>query len=242
MRDRPIIFSAPMVRALLAGAKTQTRRVLKAGIRLADDLASETMEDLELRGWGTYRDAAGRAVIAKPPFAVGDRLWVRESYWIATKYSYGTTPGGGEVDPPALEHRSGDPVFYAADGAPPNCHNRHYGPQGLRNGAYAAPDPYAVWQRYPSIHMPRWAARITLAVTDVRVERLQAISGADTIAEGVECTTCAAMAKSACGKMGCPASRLIFSELWNSINGPGAWEANPWVVALTFTVEPDRVR
>jgi len=89
----------------------------------------------------------------------------------------------------------------------------------------------------PSIHMPRWASRLTLTVTDVRVQRLQDISAADSIAEGVECETCAAMAQSACHGKGCFSSLADFRALWNSLHGPDAWDANPWVVALTFTVE-----
>lgn len=91
----------------------------------------------------------------------------------------------------------------------------------------------------PSIHMPRWASRLTLTVTDVRVERLQDISEADAIAEGCPVSTMpGTIGHPLCpvgfNEMGTPI--YWFRELWNSINGPDAWDANPWVVALTFDV------
>ena len=89
----------------------------------------------------------------------------------------------------------------------------------------------------PSIHMPRWASRLTLTVTDVLVQRLQDISAADSIAEGVECETCAAMGQSACHGRGCFASIDAYRTLWNSLHGPAAWDANPWCVAVSFTVQ-----
>lgn len=89
-------------------------------------------------------------------------------------------------------------------------------------------------KRRVAIHMPRWASRLTLVVTGVKVERLQSISPADTIAEGAQCPTCEAMGSSACARMGCFASMQAFRDLWNSIHGPDAWDANPWVICLTF--------
>lgn len=192
MADRPIIFSGPMVRALLAGRKTQTRR-----------LATSPLANVE----------------------VGDRLWARESWWVATRYSYGTTPGGSDLPPPPLAQRGGDPVHYAADGDPPNCVNRHHGPEGLRGGWFAAPDPYAVWHRKPSIHMPRWASRLTLVVEALRFERLQEISAADAEAEGTE--------RGSMSWIG------AYHALWDSLhNCEGErWADDPAVVALTFRVE-----
>lgn len=221
MTDRPILFSAPMVRALLEGRKTQTRRTLKP---------------LPNRTIFFNPQIAGKEQFQKPRYAVGDRLWVREAWWIATCYSYGSTPGGDEVSPAPLAYRRSDPIHCAADGNPPNCANKHYGPNGLRpgSGAFAAPDPYAVWIKKSSIHMPRWASRLTLIVADVRVQRLQDISKADAIAEGVEKDSDGwrdyMLPQTRC----CVSPTGSFQTLWNHINGPDSWNANPWVAAYTF--------
>ena len=87
----------------------------------------------------------------------------------------------------------------------------------------------AVGSWRPSIHMPRWASRLTLIVTDVRVQRLQEISSADAIAEG-----CPPYANSATIDCDTPNPRDDFKRLWNGIHGPGAWDANPWVAAISF--------
>ncbi|MCH2238771.1 MULTISPECIES: hypothetical protein [Sphingomonadales] len=244
MSDRPILFSAPMVRALLAGTKTQTRRVLKP--QPARKIIPCHFSDT---GWANATaDELGCTCepFPSPRFAVGDRLWVKESWWIATRYSYGTTPGGDELPPPQLAYRRGDPVHYAADGNPPNCANRHYGPDGLRGRMFAAPDPYAVWHRKVSIHMPRWASRLTLTVTDVRVERLQDISRDDAIAEGL--THKAGVIEPDWWMLPEPLHQgrwlspvAAYRFLWNEINGPGAWDANPWVVAVSFEVRKGKI-
>lgn len=190
-----------MVKALLSGRKSQTRRVLKP-----------QPGGLEARPLGfvgvparfafteVHPGGSNWTHYAKVPYAPGDRLYVREAF------SYETL----DVD------RNGFmPPWYWADGSPDT-------------GDFTRPKP--------SIHMPRWASRITLTVTDVRVQRLQEISALDSIAEGVECPTCVAMATSACNRRGCFASIAEYRDLWNSLHGPDAWAANPWVVALTFTV------
>ncbi|RVM80501.1 hypothetical protein [Sinorhizobium meliloti] len=245
MADRPILFSAPMVRALLAGRKTQTRRTLGQFdvFRLADG-SEAPVSCLQIEGEPLPRVTVGRVVTErKLKAAVGDRLWVKESWWIATMYSYGTTPGGCEISPPPLAHRNRDPVHYDADGNPPNVGNRTYGPEGLRGGSFAAPDPYAVWLKKPSIHMPRWASRITLLVTDVRVERLQDISEEDAKAEGV--SQLASPDKDGRrhftvpgheAPIDEPTAKRAYAILWDWINGAGEWHKNPWVAAYTFKV------
>ncbi len=209
MTDRPILFSAPMVRALLAGRKTQTRRAAKfvqpdgdgwhirnagGGILGADDDA--------VRVYGP--DYA--------PFAVGDRLWVKETWRAHRRWD--------EQKPSEILATSR--VWHEADRD--NCD---------QHGKIRV-----------SIHMPRWTSRITLLVSDVRVERLQDCSEADAIAEGIEGFACIggnAWRDYSGGEgfnvrdRGTPACRS-YATLWDSINGPGAWEANPWVVAVTFEV------
>lgn len=193
MTDRPIIFSAPMVLALLAGRKTQTRRL---AWRYREVVAPD--------------DSEGFLRIATPWQRVrpGDRLWVREAWAQACELD--------EDDKPATELMT----YYRADGEP---FSRYLDPSTdeWRDGIK--------WS--PSIHMPRSASRITLTVTDVRVQRLQEISEDDAGAEG---------ARVAYGEPFDPASaptdRRRFELLWNHLHGPDAWKANPHVVALTFTV------
>lgn len=199
MAERPILFSAPMVRAILSGSKTQTRRIVKS--QFAQDAVPAEMCAETAEGWQTighsglwWCDAAGAAEDAiRCPYGIpGDRLWVRETHapqadcWGAWHNWMGLSRTG----PKPIIH-------YAADGG----------------------DPFIERWR-PSIHMPRWASRITLEVTSVRVERLQNISAADAIAEGPEPH---------------PAGPVCaFSSLWRSINGVESWVQNPWVWVIEF--------
>jgi hypothetical protein len=193
MTDRPIIFSGPMVRALIDGRKTQTRRVLKPQPGELDNVFRD--------GGGHWHvtDSQGAWMSElRIPYAPGDRLWVRES-----------------------AHIDGREVNYRTDSE--------------AGGANASG-----WGWRSPIHMPRWASRLTLTVTDVRVQRLQQIRFTDTLAEGVEETDFYAKRHRACleQNVGCGSVSFdSFADLWNSIHGPDAWDANPWVVALTFTVE-----
>jgi hypothetical protein len=182
MADRPIIFSAPMVWALLDERKTQTRRVLKPPYG--------TLEYL--------RDGTWRPICIK--FFPGNRLYVREqcATWVGD-----------------LQH-----AVYRADATEEEWENlRHDAKLGL-------------WKLRPSIHMPRWASRLTLTVTDVRAQRLQEISEGDARAEGAA----PQLEDQPQAIPGMDGHRGDFRDLWNSIHGPGAWDANPWVCALTFTV------
>lgn len=221
MTDRPILFSAPMVRALLAGRKRQTRRILKLQpIQFAIDDAGTLCDVgcLHAEGERLPRITLGRVVtLQELPYAIGDQLWVRESWRTLQK-----------VDCLKPCHLADDrsKVTYEAD--PEN-----------RNPLWA------FGKLRPSLFMPRWASRLTLLVTDVRVERLQNISRDDAMAEGIVQTW---------GDFGGspPAWALREGEdeshfydnrtsvenfrlLWESINGPDAWTANPWVVAVSFT-------
>ncbi|MCT8970607.1 hypothetical protein [Microbaculum marinisediminis] len=224
-KTRPILFSGPMVRAILHGRKTQTRRVLKP----------QPPADMALVGIYAPKLTAVFGYVApdadcKIPlrYIPGDLLWVRESVWQSARYP-GTLPSG---EPEPTSWLWGRRIHYAIDGNPPNVPNRHY-PEAFRNGAFAAPDPDAVWLKRPSIHMPRWASRLTLRVTDVRVQRVQDITKAHAIAEG--CAGCL-------GPNPCfpdewdPSPDEEFRDLWERLNAPRGfgWEANPWVAAITF--------
>lgn len=249
--ERPVLFSAPMVRAILAGTKTQTRRVLKEivppppamdAIRPAnkavhptpylDSYCGDRKTEANPRGmsnrwcWWTRDDRQGL-----PTFGVrwvpGDRLWVRETW-------------GFNPDHPSV------PEFacFRAD-------------RGHEHDAY---------KKVPAIHMPRWASRITLEVTKVRVERVQSISEEDAIAEGLIAQegdggrpgsgykwtglgyhggtfnrhggptfhTPDFDSRCSCHMRGPTPAQCAYRDLWEHINGAGSWDANPFVIALTF--------
>lgn len=203
MVDRPIIFSASMVRALLDGRKTQTRRVLKpqpSGIAQAERIAPKS--------WRIFPESDRCSIDFKaPPYAPGDRLWVRET-WCRVS------------DNPMSEIAtlaSGDGIAYRA----------------------TDDDEMSIPPRWRSpIFMPRWASRLTLTVTDVRLQRLQEISEADALAEGIQPFGPVFSVEKADGFTACgTTARAAFATLWNSLHGPDAWNANPWVAAISFTVQ-----
>lgn len=174
---RPILFSAPMVRAILDGRKTQTRRICKdkRGPSLADDCP--------------YGEAP-------------NHMWVREA-WAPCVVNEQLTLYRAGCDSINLQ-------IHAFNGT--------------------------IWK--PSIHMPKWRSRITVQITDVRVQRLQEISEEDAIAEGVR-----AFIEDGCGVYEdyihgrgtwCMSARGSFASLWESINGHGSWEKNPYVWTISF--------
>lgn len=218
MSDHPILFSAPMVRALLAGTKTQDRRVAKIttimGDRLAVDSPDESLVELEpgefRRGIFHYASTAALSGPYRLRYKVGDRLWVKEAgNWRG--------PIKNEIGGGSLGFR-----FYAADS---------------ERGRSEFFDDV----NRPAISMPRWASRITLTVTDVRVQRLQDISEDDAIAEGVDLeryvpvSDAAGMHASGEAEPTNPIEE--YRDLWVHINGHGSWEANPWVMAVSFDVQ-----
>lgn len=206
MTDRPILFSAPMVRALLDGRKTQTRRLLRNPEYYGcptGDCPHNTQAECNV--------AMQENALPDVLYAPGDRLWVKET-WRTWKDCDRIKP----VDLPQF----GAPVFFEADRD--NC-DRH-------------------GKARVSIHMPRWASRLTLTVTDVRVQRLHQISDDDALAEGIYFDRIGYTAGHMGGIGGCnqewsASPEIAFRNLWRLINGPEAWDANPWVVALTFDVE-----
>jgi len=207
MTDRPILMSAPMVRACLDGSKTQTRRAIKKQPDAALVSAARLVDKVWC--WLSGHDGSiaakilghGRCPYGQP----GDRLWVRETW--------------------AYNPDFGHNIHFICYRADPGCE-------------------YDVPKWRPSIHMPRGACRIELEVAGVRVERLQEISEADAIAEGIE------PIKSYPGRWknylapsmwdvpllmsACTEPWLSYGSLWDSINGAGAWDANPWVWVVEF--------
>lgn len=219
MKERAILFSGRMVRAILEGRKTQTRRLVKPQpiidgpvswwpdnskpehAFIGDgDLQIKLLEDASCPYGYAYADGSK------------DRLWVRETW-------------------AALDREFEDPeVIYRADYRP-------------GTGIYASPcncgwcddgENHAKWR--PSIYMPRWASRINLEITGVRVERLQDITTSDIAAEGVD----NGKSNAKMGDRHDAMQRIAFEELWDSINGDrAAWSSNPWVWVVDFArVQP----
>ncbi|EKT4472993.1 hypothetical protein QEM11_003896 [Pseudomonas putida] len=240
-KERPILFSGPMVRAILEGRKTVTRRIVKATKSHADGII---MLD-HGKGWWPFNmfgdsevDSDGMEYqIPCPHGKPGDRLWVRET-WFCDHFEVMRGPYLKPADLNVTDAREDGTLVYAADGLTP----------------YEADQP--AWK--PSIHMPRWASRILLEVTDVRVERLQDISDDQARSEGMlswtfeecdgdprlggqPCTTTNwhwEPQENECDGYGC--AEYAFAGLWKAINGESAWDANPWVWVVEFkVVEPD---
>ena len=207
MKERPILFSGPMVRAILEGRKTQTRRVVKPQ-------PPRQLFGIDGNDFNTYvlasrdnPDEPDWSFSVRCPYGgVGDRLWVRET-WQINHVLYDRAP-----IPKAHPVEFGSPVdmLYRADG--------EFSEQ------FEIDEGGSVWR--PAIHMPRWASRITLEITGVRVERVAGITHKDAHAEGIAL------------EPGRETEHLItdFRALWNSINELRgySWDTNPWVWAITF--------
>lgn len=231
MTDRPIIFSAPMVQALLAGRKSQTRRLLKPQPAYRDDVPTKLVWQVR-KNSGIFNfddDQFRRHAPMLCPYAPGDRLYVREAHSLHRAH-------GQYFKTPAEDHGerwgpwSGLPIAVSPD----KTRVAYY-----REGFDRSGPPK--WR--PSIHMPRWASRITLTVTEVRVQRLQEISEADAVAEGCEATGWMPSYGNP-DNAGCEESipaTDAYASLWNSLHGPEAWDANPWVVAISFTVDRQNI-
>ncbi|WJN61309.1 hypothetical protein [Pseudomonas sp. SO81] len=223
MKERPILFSGAMVRAILEGRKTVTRRAVK-GHQIPKENPTETDPTLRWTAvgqkhhrWGFVVPGATEEACASalgtmgvcPYGKPGDRLWVRET-WARV----------GNVDPGYLTYRS----------TYPKCL-----PPGLEN---VPADIHDIGERWrPSIHMPRAACRIVLEITAVRVERLRDISGDQALAEGIYSNPAMNGMYTADGdlhtsKHDGPVE--AFAKLWESINGAGSWAANPWVWVVEF--------
>ncbi|WP_312663622.1 hypothetical protein [Pantoea sp. CTOTU49201] len=221
MRERGIIFNTEMVRAVLEGRKTQTRRIMKVQpesnqLGLLRITASTKRSDIGKYHWAES-NATGNHVRSKlfacPYGAVGDRLWVRET-WSEDFANY----------------YPNDRVWYAADD------DRRLDIEvvdGVRGIFSPESNVHVPFRWHPSILMPRWASRITLEITGVRVERLNSISEADAKAEGIKASKPWSGLDGCVGSGGTPAAER-FESLWQSIYGVESWQANPWVWVVEF--------
>ena len=232
MKERPILFSAPMVNAILDGRKTMTRRVMKLQPSMRPDLFNgDVAKEMAGSAW------KGQTLAVWPgesefdycdchcPYgAPGDLLWVREAH-----ATVNTAEG------PALAYRSDSAIRTWREFSETFGADYGVGPS-MNYDAY--PGEYCMWwedllrgepdHRWkPSIHMPRWASRITLEVTDVRVERLQEISRKDAISEGCPFEHPTGVAANTDPKR-------WYSKLWDEINGTGSWASSPWVWVVEF--------
>jgi hypothetical protein len=215
MKERPIPFTSPMVRAILAGAKTQTRRVVK-------DQPPPNCSFLTQAKTGQYPD--NRARWGWTDGATVDYSW---HPWIGDEPAWQTCPYGQPGDRlwvrEAVERY---PIPNLLTGEPTNDYGGRYVADG-EPVLTQKPDIPGFDIRWwysrntcPPIHMPRWASRITLEITEVRVQRLQEISEEDAKAEG----------------FGPRSARALFCGMWDTIHGNGAWRANPWIWALSLRV------
>jgi len=258
VKERPILFSAPMVRAILDGRKTQTRRIMKPQPEEFKFHDGTTQWRWRTRDGDLIACASGDNPNFYSPYGMpGERLWVRETFWAkhdsewdemsGTTIDWGAKIGGDDEN-----HNAG--IDYCATPScmnPPKCANEEtvcphtdtpvpgewwLSPPNNWNGE----DDYhgcgewvflpwdKPWSKKASIYMPRWASRITLEITDVRVQRVQDISPADCIAEGISKRP-----------RSCPFpwhvyAKEDFQSLWRDIHGKDSWAANPWVWAIAF--------
>jgi len=211
MKDKPILMSAPMVRATLDGSKTQTRRIAKPShgkrwLANSDNLIADCA-------------VAGIDLIC--PFGKpGDLLWVRETSLpdFPKEFSYYDNTW---QEVPAKYRKPKHCIYKATwDGFE------------------------LIWK--PSIHMPRWASRLTLEITDVRIERLNDISEKDAVAEGIEPFENGWInyihEQRGYAGTGYETNPIdSYASLWESINGSGSWDKNPWVWVISFKVHKQNI-
>ncbi len=213
MTEKPILFSATMIRAILDGRKSQTRRIMKpqpvGPVFIATDPKTPRY-CLPYNETLTMGGLAMRCPYGQP----GDRLWVRETC-------------RAEELPSGLDgvRYLADEGFLPIDDTPEAgdawVDLRYYGKRA---------SPVAPVKTVPAIHMPRWASRITLEITGIRMERLQDISESDALAEGWDRRD----DLTSDDEVHREAAREWFMDIWESINGPGSWCANPWVWVVEF--------
>lgn len=235
MKERGMIFNGEMVRAILDGRKTQTRRIMKPqpepcprGGHWWPSNMFKTMLHVEeemQNGKGGWGGLVGDAC----PFGdVGDRIWVREAYRFPASLDDVSPTGVGEMAVATGYRKPWAPTFYEFTGTFSD---------GWK-GFETPPKVSGAGKLRPSIHMPRWASRILLEITNVGVQRLQDISSGDAVREGicqlpVSGRYCLSPGDQYFGGAS-HSAKEVYSWLWSSIYGEESWKANPWVWVISF--------
>ncbi|ECG6338366.1 TPA: hypothetical protein P5L79_002824 [Salmonella enterica subsp. enterica serovar Concord] len=207
MSERGMIFNAEMVNAILSGRKTQTRRPIKWKQTRFTEIAER--DDGSLWPWAEDCERGGDIWFACPYGEIGDRIWVRETWQVIHDH----------IDESShVEYRTYAPsIPKEKDRYWHTVYAEHFGDESREDRGFP-------WR--PAIHMPRWASRILLEITDVRVERLRGLSEEDAKSEGI--------IPSAGGVLPGWEYRINFRDLWMDIYGTDNWEANPWVWVIEF--------
>jgi hypothetical protein len=258
MKERPILFSASMVRALLEGRKTQTRRVVKPQPKPAtvDCVSLDSAYPDKPWCWlAQWLDEAGKPLgleesgkqhggwpdcsdqFACPYGNPGDWLWVRETWrprsWYPNSHVVQLRADMKSIDIDVPDASNGEAwIDRMLERCSDECIAAGIGADDDGNFQWDGEDNNPIKWR-PSIFMPRWASRITLEITGVRVQRLQEISEGDCYAEGVS-DSWPLDNLPYLSPFGGRAVKNNYAHLWESINGPASWAANPFVWAVSF--------
>lgn len=236
MKDTPILYTGPMVRSVLADRKTMTRRVTKP--QFAPDAIPVEVPATTPEGWlapghsGLWWDDCQANIdeAIRCPYGIpGDRLWVKETFYARGRWEtrFSEKKGRDEWHFVDMTPDAGGVYRYAADGAMEDAKPR----RGI-NGNMPS------WWKRPAIFMPKEASRISLEVTSIRIERLQAISQRDAVAEGLIRLPASGRYVVTNGDqhMGVASTNPVevYRALWEDINGLGSWAENPWVWVIGF--------
>ena len=230
MKERPVIFKAEMVKAILDGSKTQTRRIIKTFDFMGDDcihVRDHNNKKIAPLSCQTMKEQTDVANNFCPHGKAGEKLWVRENFKVINFYE-GFDDGGDHfaVATATIEYQDGTTKDVELSCNVPL-------PDGREIDEIVQAERAFKKKIVPSIHMPRWASRIELEIIDIRAERLNDIADKDAIAEGIYCELTD-------GRFNCVGDKYVmpykpkFVGLWESINGKGSWSENPWVWIVEF--------